>query len=152
MFPWFIIFQTSPVHCLYALDLLIWCAIFFCHYNLKKKNSFFLKIVSERRSCFTYRGVSNQFLLVQPMINVFCFLINSHYSVDLWFMFSSHFCQLFHEKPTVVMPIIGKKTAKSVKTTVYYVPKKSIGCPFSTTFHDKINALSPIFCPKKSNL
>ena len=35
MFLWFIIFQTSPVHCLLALDHLICCAIFFCQYNLK---------------------------------------------------------------------------------------------------------------------
>ena len=53
MFPWFIIFQTSPVHCLYALDLLIWCAIFFCHYNLKKEELLFSKKVAESRSCFT---------------------------------------------------------------------------------------------------
>ena len=39
MFPWWIIFQTSPGHCLYALDHLIWCAIFFFYYNLKKERT-----------------------------------------------------------------------------------------------------------------
>ena len=44
-FQWLITFQTSPIHCLYALDLRARCAIFFDHYNLeKKKNSFFLSI------------------------------------------------------------------------------------------------------------
>ena len=44
MFQWFNNIQTSPVHCLYALDLRLRCAFFFVHLNIKKKkNSFFLK-------------------------------------------------------------------------------------------------------------
>ena len=45
------------------------------------------------------------------------------------------------------MPIFGQKNVNSVKTTLYYGPKKSIGCPFFPIFHEKITAA--IFCQKK---
>ena len=41
---------------------------------------------------------------------------------------SCHFFQNFHEKPPVVMRILGKKDVNFDKTTKYYGPKKSIGC------------------------
>ena len=37
-----------------------------------------------------------------------------------------HFFQIFHEKPPAVMPIFGQKNVNSVKTTLYYGPKKSM--------------------------
>ena len=46
------------------------------------------------------------------------------------------------------MSIFGQKNVNSVKTTLYYGPKKSTGCPFFPILHEKINALMPIFCQK----
>ena len=40
------------------------------------------------------------------------------------------------------------KNVNSVKTTVYYRPKKSGCLVFSSIFHEKITALMPIFCHK----
>ena len=57
--------------------------------------------------------------------------------------------QLFHEKRPVAMPIIGRKKTNSVKTTVFNGPKKTIACPFSMVFYEKITTLSLIFCQKK---
>ena len=59
VFPWFITFQTLPIHGLYALDLLIWCAIFFCHYNLKKEELLFPEKVAKSRSRFTLGWCTN---------------------------------------------------------------------------------------------
>ena len=42
-----------------------------------------------------------------------------------------HFFQIFHEKPPAVMPTFGHNDVDSVKTTLYYGPKNSIGCLFS---------------------
>ena len=46
------------------------------------------------------------------------------------------------------MPIFGQKNVNSVKTTLYYGPTKSIGCPFFPICHEKITALMPIFGQK----
>ena len=54
----------------------------------------------------------------------------------------------FSWKTPAVMPIFGQKNVNSVKTTLYYGSKKSIGCPFFPIFHEKINALMPIFYQK----
>ena len=41
------------------------------------------------------------------------------------------------------------KNANSVKNILYYGPKDSIGCPFFLSiFHEKIDALMPIYCQK----
>ena len=60
------------------------------------------------------------------------------------------FFQIFHEKAPVVMPILGQKNVISVKTTLYYGKKKSVGCSFfqKRPFPKKQTALMPIFCPK----
>ena len=74
------------------------------------------------------------------------------------------FFQIFHEKPPAVMHIFGQNNVNSVKTTLYYGPKKSIGCPFfsnfsrknhcshilskKSPFSKKHTALMPIFCQK----
>ena len=58
------------------------------------------------------------------------------------------FFQIFHKKPHPTMPIFGQKNVNFVKTTLYYGPKKSKGCPFFPIFHDKISTLMPIFCQK----
>ena len=54
----------------------------------------------------------------------------------------------FHEKPPAVKPN-GQKSHKSVKTTLYYGPKKSKGYPFFPIFHEKMTARMTIFCQKK---
>ena len=43
---------------------------------------------------------------------------------------------------------IWSKNVNSVKTTLYYGPTKSIGCPFFPICHEKITALMPIFGQK----
>ena len=43
---------------------------------------------------------------------------------------SCHFFQIFHEEHPTVMPVFGQKNVNSAKTTLYYGPTKSIGCPF----------------------
>ena len=50
------------------------------------------------------------------------------------------------------MPIFGQKHVDSVKTTLYYELKKSIGCPFFQIFHEKLTALMPLFCYKNVNI
>ena len=64
---------------------------------------------------------------------------------------SQVFFFIFHVKPNAVMPIFGENNVNSVTTTLYYGPKKSIGCPFSLSrfFTKKITAVMPLFCPKK---
>ena len=64
---------------------------------------------------------------------IFCQKIHSLKNTAL----SCHFFQIFHEKPPAVMPIFGQKNVNSVKTTLYYGPKKSIGCPFFSIFFEK---------------
>ena len=54
----------------------------------------------------------------------------------------------FLEKPHPAMAICGQKNVNFVKTTLYYGPKKSKGCPFFPIFHDKISTLMPIFSQK----
>ena len=46
------------------------------------------------------------------------------------------------------MPLLGQKKVNSVKTTLYYGRKKSIGCPFLPIFHGKITALMPMLFQK----
>ena len=48
------------------------------------------------------------------------------------------------------MHMIGQKNVNSVKTTLYYGPKKSIGCPFFPISHEKNTAFMSIFCQKRS--
>ena len=52
-------------------------------------------------------------------------------------LLSYHFFQNFHEKPSIVMPLFGQKNVSSVKTTIYYGRKKSIGCFFFCYFSRK---------------
>ena len=40
------------------------------------------------------------------------------------------FLKIFHEKALAAMPILGQKNVISVKTTLYYGQKKSLGCSF----------------------
>ena len=58
------------------------------------------------------------------------------------------FFQNFHQKPLLSCPYLIKNV-NSIKTTLYYEPKKSIGCPFFPISHGKIIALMPIFCKKR---
>ena len=62
----------------------------------------------------------------------------------------SHFiCFKFSWKTPAVMPIFGHKSLNSVKTTLYYRPKKSIGYPFFfPIFHKKILLSCPYFVKK----
>ena len=45
-------------------------------------------------------------------------------------LFPCSFFQIFHQKTPAVMSIFGQKNAISVKTTIFYGPKKSIKCLF----------------------
>ena len=47
--------------------------------------------------------------------------------------------------PFAATPLFGQKNVNSVKTTLYYRPKKS-GCLFFLIFQEIINSLVPIFC------
>ena len=58
------------------------------------------------------------------------------------------FLQIFIERPPAVKALFGQKNVNFVKTTVYYEPKKSIGCHFFPIFHEKITTLMLIFCNK----
>ena len=51
-------------------------------------------------------------------------------------------------KSPAVKPIFCQKNVNSVKTTLYYGPKKSMRCYFCSDISAKISALMPIFCPK----
>ena len=59
------------------------------------------------------------------------------------------FFSFFHKNLPALMHMIGKKSVNSVKTTLYYGPIKSIGCPFFPISHEKITALMSIFCQKR---
>ena len=61
-------------------------------------------------------------------------------------LLSCHIFQIFHLTPPHVILIFGQKNVNSVKTTLYYGPKKSIRCPFFPIFHEQITALMPLFC------
>ena len=54
------------------------------------------------------------------------------------------FVQLLHKEPPAVMPIFDQKNVNSVKTTLYYGSKKSIGYPFFR-FVKEITSLMPLF-------
>ena len=45
----------------------------------------------------------------------------------------------------------SKKRQFCQNYTLYYGPKKSRGCPFFPTFHEKITSLMPVFCKKNVN-
>ena len=60
---------------------------------------------------------------------------------------SYHFFKFFMKNPLLSYPYLVKKNY-SVKTTLYYGPKKSIGCPYFPIFQEKIIAFMPIFCKK----
>ena len=51
-------------------------------------------------------------------------------------------------KSPAVKPIFCQKNVNSVKTTLYYGPKKSMRCYFCSDISAKISALMPIFCQK----
>ena len=48
------------------------------------------------------------------------------------------------------MCISGQKHVNSVKTILYYGPKKSTGCPFSSIFHEKITTFMRISVKKRT--
>ena len=52
------------------------------------------------------------------------------------------------QNPLLSRSYLVKNNVNSVKTTVYYGPKKSIGIPFFSILNKKMTALMPIFCPK----
>ena len=54
-------------------------------------------------------------------------------------------------KTNVVMPIFGQKSVNSVKTTLDYGPKKSIGCLFPDFYKKSLLSL-PYFVKKTSIL
>ena len=51
------------------------------------------------------------------------------------------FFQIFHEKLSALMHMIGQKNVNSVKTTPYYGPKESIGCTFFWFFMRKSHSV-----------
>ena len=55
------------------------------------------------------------------------------------------FFQIFYEKLPALIHMIGKKNVNSVKTTLYFGPKKSIGCSFFPIFHEKPLLSCPYF-------
>ena len=59
-----------------------------------------------------------------------------------------NFFKIFIKNPLLSCPYLIKNV-NSIKTTLYYEPKKSIGCPFFPISHGKTIALMPIFCKKK---
>ena len=59
-----------------------------------------------------------------------------------------NFFKIFIKNPLLSCPYLIKNI-NSIKTTLYYEPKKSIGCPFFPISHGKIIALMPIFCKKR---
>ena len=62
--------------------------------------------------------------------------------------FSCHFFfGIFMKNPMLSRPFLSRNV-NSVKTTVYYRPKKSGCLVFSSIFHEKITALMHIFCQK----
>jgi len=56
-----------------------------------------------------------------------------------------NFFKIFIKNPFLSCPYLIKKI-NYIKTTLYYEPKKSIGCPFFPISHGKIIALMPKFC------
>ena len=47
------------------------------------------------------------------------------------------FFKIFNEKTPSFIHMVGQKNVNSVKTTLFYGPKKSIGSPYFPTFHEK---------------
>ena len=66
-------------------------------------------------------------------------------------MLCCHVLNYFMKNPSCEAHI-WSKNVNSVKTKLYYGPKKSIGCSFCQIFHEKITALKPRFCQKTSIL
>ena len=62
-----------------------------------------------------------------PALMLICCQKNVHSLKNT--VLSCHFFQIFM-KTHIVMPIFGQTSVNSVKTTLDYGPKKSIGCPF----------------------
>ena len=58
------------------------------------------------------------------------------------------FSQIFNEKPSAANPIFDQKNVNSVKTTIYFGPKKSIGCLSFPIFHGNVTVLVPKLCRK----
>ena len=59
-----------------------------------------------------------------------------------------NFFKIFIKNPLLSCPYLIKNV-NSIKTTLYYEPKKSIWCPFFPISHEKIIAFMPIFCKKR---
>ena len=59
-----------------------------------------------------------------------------------------NFVKIFIKNPLLSCPYLIKNV-NSIKTTLYYEPKKSIWCPFFPISHWKIIAFMPIFCKKR---
>ena len=62
------------------------------------------------------------------------------------------FSQIFDEKPSAVKPLFYQKTVNSVKTTLYFGFKKSMGDSCFPVFQGKMTVVIPIFCQKTSIL
>ena len=65
---------------------------------------------------------------------------------------SCHFFQFFQENPPSVMPIFVPKNVNSVKITLYYGLKTSIGYSFFPIFQEKITVFIPYFVNRTSIL
>ena len=63
-------------------------------------------------------------------------------------LFPCSFFQIFHQKTPAVMSIFGQKNTNSVKTVLFYGPKKSIKFPF----FQKIARKYPIISTNKIKL
>ena len=74
---------------------------------------------------------------------------NAHSSKNT--VLTSHFFLMFHEKPPADVPIFNLKNVNSVKTILYYGPKKSVEYHYFPIFHEKITALMSILCQKNIN-
>ena len=82
-------------------------------------------------------------------LDIYAMLCRSQISKHgaLSFFFSSNYSW-----KAAFMPMIGQQNVNSVKTTLYFGPKKSIDCPFFPISHEKITALMPIFCKNVNSL
>ena len=107
----------------------------------KSQQDAFFQVTTKNKKCPFSRAHT-------ALMPIFC-QKNAHSSKNT--VLTSHFFLMFHEKPPADVPIFNLKNVNSVKTILYYGPKKSVEYHYFPIFHEKITALMSILCQKNIN-
>ena len=122
----------------------------FTHYDHKSEEDVLFSDISRKKNCSNAHIFSKKKNV--HSLKKHCF--HAHILSKKCPFFQKHcalmsiFFKIFIKNPLLSCPYLIKNV-NSIKTTLYYEPKKSIWCPFFPISHGKIIPFMPIFCKKR---